>query len=399
MNQFHRHPPTHRALLPALFAVLLLAGCNSPIQVKSTTYTPLKQEKTLIAEAELLDVGILAFNPGLDDLDKKEEANILPAVRNAEAHYLATQLTHTIQDSAAWGAVRLLPSEQVITDIYISGAIQQSDGEKLALDITVRDSSGKRHYQKTYQALASRYAYERRKKLQRDPFQGLFNQIANDLVQWRQQLSGKQALDIRTISTLRFARDFSPEAFSQHLEENRKGQLKVVRLPAENDPILARIEPLRERDYLYIDTVQAYYDAFSQQMKEPYQTWRAESYDEVMAARELKRQSIQRTAGGVAAILAGIVASGSNSGAARASGAVAIGSGALLVKSGLGKKAEAQIHIEALAELGQSLEAEVEPRVIELEDQTITLTGNVQMQYQQWREILRKIYLNERGEL
>ncbi len=399
MNQFHRHPPTHRALLPALFAVLLLAGCNSPIQVKSTTYTPLKQEKTLIAEAELLDVGILAFNPGLDDLDKKEEANILPAVRNAEAHYLATQLTHTIQDSAAWGAVRLLPSEQVITDIYISGAIQQSDGEKLALDITVRDSSGKRHYQKTYQALASRYAYERRKKLQRDPFQGLFNQIANDLVQWRQQLSGKQALDIRTISTLRFARDFSPEAFSQHLEENRKGQLKVVRLPAENDPILARIEPLRERDYLYIDTVQEYYDAFSQQMKEPYQTWRAESYDEVMAARELKRQSIQRTAGGVAAILAGIVASGSNSGAARASGAVAIGSGALLVKSGLGKKAEAQIHIEALAELGQSLEAEVEPRVIELEDQTITLTGNVQMQYQQWREILRKIYLNERGEL
>lgn len=399
MNQFHRHPPTHRALLPALFAVLLLAGCNSPIQVKSTTYTPLKQEKTLIAEAELLDVGILAFNPGLDDLDEKEEANILPAVRNAEAHYLATQLTHTIQDSAAWGAVRLLPSEQVITDIYISGAIQQSDGEKLALDITVRDSSGKRHYQKTYQALASRYAYERRKKLQRDPFQGLFNQIANDLVQWRQQLSGKQALDIRSISTLRFARDFSPEAFSQHLEENRKGQLKVVRLPAENDPILARIEPLRERDYLYIDTVQAYYDAFSQQMKEPYQTWRAESYDEVMAARELKRQSIQRTAGGVAAILAGIVASGSNSGAARASGAVAIGSGALLVKSGLGKKAEAQIHIEALAELGQSLEAEVEPRVIELEDQTITLTGNVQMQYQQWREILRKIYLNERGEL
>ena len=78
---------------------------------------------------------------------------------------------------------------------------------------------------------------------------------------------------------------------------------------------------------------------------------------------------------------------------------MAIGSGALLVKSGLGKRAEAQIHVEALAELGQSLEAEVEPRVIDLEDQTITLTGNVQMQYQQWREILRKIYLSERGEL
>lgn len=399
MILFHHLPHTRHALLPGLLALLLLAGCNAPIRVKSTTYTPLEQQSTVIPEAELLDVGVLPFNPGLDDLDENDEANILPAVRNAEAHYLATQLTHTIQDSAAWGPVRLLPSEQVVMDVYVSGAIKHSDGEKLELDITVKDTTGKQHYAKTYQAVASKYAYERRKKLQRDPFQGLFNQIANDLVEWRQQLSGKQALDIRTISTLRFARDFSPEAFSQHLEADRKGRLSIARLPAENDPILRRIEPLRERDYLYIDTVQEYYDAFTRQMKEPYQTWRAESYDEAMAARELKRQSTQRTAGGIAAILAGIVASGSNSGAARASGAVAIGSGAMLVKSGLGKKAEARIHIEALAELGQSLEAEVEPRVIDLEDQTITLTGNVEMQYQQWREILRKIYLSERGEL
>ena len=401
MMPFYRSPPARAAhtRLSGLLVVLLMTGCNAPIQVKSTTYTPLQHQKAIIPEAELLDVGILTFDPGLDDLDEEEEANILPSIRNAEAHYLATQLTHTIQDSAAWGAVRLLPSAEVITDVYVSGVIKHSDGEKLELDITVKDTTGKAHYTKTYQAVASKYAYERRKKLKRDPFQGLFNQIANDLVEWRQQLSGKQALDIRTISSLRFARDFSPEAFAQHLETDRKGRLSIARLPAENDPILRRLEPLRERDYLYVDTVQEYYDAFSEQMKEPYQTWRSESYDEVMAARQLKRQSIQRTAGGVAAILAGIAASGSNSGAARASGAVAIGSGALLVKSGLGKRAEAQIHIEALAELGQSLEAEVEPQVIDLEDQTITLTGNVQMQYQQWREILKKIYLSERGEL
>jgi len=76
---------------------------------------------------------------------------------------------------------------------------------------------------------------------------------------------------------------------------------------------------------------------------------------------------------------------------------VAIGSGALLVKSGLSKRAELQIHEDTLAELAQSLEAEIEPRVIELEDRTITLTGNAAAQYAQWKTLLREIYQAERG--
>lgn len=381
-----------------LFAVVILVGCNSPIKVKTTIYTPLAPSTASVTEAELLDLGVLTFNPGLDDLTKDEEASVLPEVRNAEAHYLANQLTRTIQDSVAWGAVRMLPSEDVITDIYVSGIIVQSNGEVLELAISVADTSGKQWYSKTYQATASKYAYDRRQKLQRDPFQGLFNQIANDLIIWRQKLSGKDAQNLRTISSLRFAEDFAPQVYDQYLQVDRKGQITVDRLPANNDPILLRIQRMRERDYLYVDTVQEYYDAFSRRMIEPYQSWRAQSYDELLAARDLKRQSFERTAGGIAAIVVGILASGSNSGAARASGAVAIGSGALLVKSGLAKKAEAQIHVEALAELGQSLEAEVEPRVFELEDQTVTLTGNVQMQYDQWQEILQKIYRAERSE-
>ncbi|MFT6420051.1 MAG: hypothetical protein ACJA0O_000566, partial [Porticoccus sp.] len=72
-------------------------------------------------------------------------------------------------------------------------------------------------------------------------------------------------------------------------------------------------------------------------------------------------------------------------------------SGALLVKSGLSKRAELQIHEDTLAELAQSLEAEIEPRVIELEDRTITLTGNAAAQYAQWKTLLREIYQAERG--
>jgi len=318
-------------------------------------------------------------------------------VRVAEGHYLANQLARTIQDSTAWGAVRVLPSKEVITDIYVEGIILHSDGEKLALGITVTDTSGRQWYQRSYSQEASKYAYQRRKSLLRDPFQGLFNRIANDLSQFRKSLKSKEAMTLRNISTLRFAKDFSPEAFEQHIQADRKGVLEIKRLPASNDPTLGRIQRIRERDYLFVDTTQEYYDAFSLQMEAPYQSWRTQNYDEILAVRHLKRQSRERTIGGIVTVIAGIVAAGSNSGATRAAGAVAIGSGAMLVKSGLAKKGEAQIHIEALAELGQSLETEVEPRTVTLEDQTITLSGNVQAQYQQWKQLLQKIYTLERG--
>ncbi|MBQ0719321.1 MAG: hypothetical protein KBT88_13200 [Gammaproteobacteria bacterium] len=376
---------------------LLLVACNAPIQVKSTTYTHLQLENSEIVEAQLLDLGVLAFDPGLDELSDKQAEIVLPAVRVAEGHYLANQLARTIQDSSSWGAVRVLPTKEIITDVYVEGTIVHSDGEKLELNIVVSDTSGQQWYQRRYQQEASKYAYERRKTLHRDPFQGLFNRIANDLAEYRKSLSGKQATTLRNISSLRFARDFSPEAFSQHIQADRKGVLEIKRLPASNDPTLQRVQRIRERDYLFVDTTQEYYDAFSLQMAAPYQSWRAQNYDEVLATRRLQRQSRERTIGGIVTVIAGIVAAGSSSGASRAAGAVAIGSGAMLVKSGLAKKGEAQIHIEALAELGESLQTAVEPRTVTLEDQTITLSGNVEAQYTQWKALLQKMYAIERG--
>jgi len=263
--------PVNIKAATCLLLSLLLTACNAPIQVKSTTYTPLQLERTEIAEAELLDLGVLAFDPGLDELSDKQAEIVLPSVRVAEGHYLANQLARTIQDTAAWGAVRVLPTKEVITDVYIEGIILHSDGERLELGITVSDTSGKEWYQRSYTQEASKYAYDRRKSLLRDPFQGLFNRIANDLVDYRKALGGKQATTLRNISTLRFARDFSPEAFEQHIQADRKGVLEIKRLPATNDPILQRIQRIRERDYLFVDTTQEYYDAFSLQMEAPYQ--------------------------------------------------------------------------------------------------------------------------------
>lgn len=387
-----RSPTTIATLL---FTALLVTGCGSTT-VKSTAFEPLAQETALIPESRLLDVGVLTFDPGLDDVE--EDQSLFPEVRNAESRYFADQLVETLQRSGAWGPVRVIPSGDTVVDLYVRGKILHSDGERLALAIEARDTSGRLWLDKDYEEVVSSYAYDGRRKSERDPFQGLFNRIANDLLKKQHDLPPERAEELRLISELRFARRFAPDAYSGYLRDNRKGELEILRLPAANDPLLARIERIRRRDYLFIDTLQEHYNAFSRRMDKPYQTWRASSYEDVIAARELQRQSKARLIGGIAAVAAGIAAA-TGDGSSQVGGMMAAGAGGMLIKSALAKKQEAQMHIEALAELGQSLEAEIEPQVIELEDRTITLTGNAEAQYEQWKDILQQMYETERGDI
>jgi hypothetical protein len=168
------------------------------------------------------------------------------------------------------------------------------------------------------------------------------------------------------------------------------------RLPAEDDPMLNRVRGLRQRHYVFVDTLQGHYNGFAEEMYTPYQEWRRASYEETIALRELEAESQREMIAGGAAILAGIVAQTSGNRATRTAGAVAgVGGGGVLLKKGLLKRAEASIHSVALEELGQSLGAGITPRVIELEDRTVRLTGNVEDQYDQWRELLADIYAAE----
>jgi hypothetical protein len=98
---------------------------------------------------------------------------------------------------------------------------------------------------------------------------------------------------------------------------------------------------------------------------------------------------------GGAAIIAGVLAQSSGNRTARSAGTVGVIGGGALLKRGLEKRAESNIHSLALDELGQSLDAEITPRVIELEDRTVRLSGNVEDQYDQWRELLADIYAAE----
>lgn len=381
---------------------IVIVGTSSTLaaidKITSTTQIALKTPTRAMPESALLDIGIPRLNDGLELTD--EDDTVFPEIRFAEGTYFSNQLAKILEKSGAWGAVRVIPNKEIIVDLYITGTILQSDGETLALDIQVFDTSGKRWFAKQYKQMVGKYAYDRRLKSLGDPFQNLFVRIANDLLDYRERQSDQEAEQLRQLSELRFARQFSAPAFDAYVGEQRDGTLTIERLPAADDSILQRVQKIRDRDYLYIDSMQDYYDEFTQRMHIPYQDFRRASYDSVVKARQLKRQGNSRLIAGVGAVLAGIYGrSQATTSVANDASIATAAVGGYVIKSGLEKKQQAASYNESVAEMGVSLEAQIAPQVIELEDQTITLTGSVQTQYAQWQELLQKIYQQERGDL
>lgn len=382
-----------KAIMPCCVLLTCFLCSCSTVNVKSAQVVSIEKEQGDIAEAELLDIGIKIFNPGLENANEIDEENIIfPEIRLAEASYFPYILMDTIQSSSAWGAVRVVPQDHQWVDVTVNGKIIVSDGKSLTLAISVYDAAGNHWFSKQYTHDASMYSYKEKTVQKKEPFQSLYNQIANDLNQHRKQLTANQRVNLRAISQLRFAAAISPTMFADHIKKNQTGQYTIQRLPAENDPMVTRVQQLKERDHLFIDTLQQYYDSYVKEMQRPYHQWRSESYREVMAMDKLKRQAFNEKAAGALAIIAGILGVGKSDASVRAAGSLAVTAGAYIVKSGYDRDADAQIHIETLQELGDSLETSIAPHVIELDDRTITLTGTVNNQYSQWRKILHEIY-------
>ena len=381
-----------RSLIGVLLALSLLTGCVTET-VKSTSVPVLDAPDTPVPDAELLDVGVVILDPGISSVEDEEQ--VYPEVRRAEATFMATELADVLAEQGGWGAVRVVPDERQFSDLLVRGTILQSDGEALELKIRVSDARGTVWLDKRYTGITSRYAYEQGTRTKQDPFLSVYRMIANDMLAAFQRLPAEERTTIRRVAEMRFARDFASGAFADYLNEDPSGQVTLRRLPSEEDPMLARVRGLRQRHYVFVDTLQGHYAGFSDDMYTPYQEWRKASYEETVALRELENEAKREMIAGGAAILAGIVAQSSGSRMTRSAGAIGVVGGGALLKRGLEKRAESNIHYLALEELGQSLDAEITPRVIELEDRTVRLTGNVEDQYDQWRELLADIYAAE----
>ena len=110
--------------------------------------------------------------------------------------------------------------------------------------------------------------------------------------------------EIRTVSEMLFAKRFFFAGFDSYLAQDRNGVYQITSLPSDDDPLLQRIRDIRERDFMFIDTVQDYYATYVRQMRLPYDSWREQSYHETIELRELEASARRRFIAGAATVVA-----------------------------------------------------------------------------------------------
>ncbi len=386
--------PTGMKVLLCMTCVVYLPACTTKTIISANS-TPAVQAQVSTPTESLLDIGIMPFDPGLPNTEEAMRKEfIVPDVRRAESGYMAYHLKDTLELTGNWGAVRVTPNATDSVDVQIAGLILVSDGEHLTVKVTVVDSTGEVWLNKRYSDTASKFSYE---ALKEDPFQDLYNDIANDVLKARQGQPPDDLVNIRKVSGLKFARSLSPDAFGAYLAEEH-GRTQISQLPAEGDTMLERVDRIKEREYLFVDTMDDYYGRFYKDMRASYDEWRLATYQEAILQRQLEGQSNKRILGGIGMAAAGIYAgtqSQTYAESAAASGVVV--GGIAMVRSGLERRKDAEVHAESLRELGQSLGGEITPYLLEVEGKTIELSGTAVGQFDQWRDLLRQIYAEETG--
>ncbi|MEO1929534.1 MAG: hypothetical protein ABGX51_04085, partial [Gammaproteobacteria bacterium] len=147
---------------------LLVCLVSGLLQAKTIQYEKISLERAQIEipEEELLDIGILLFDPNIPDEDNEL---IFPEIRKAEARYIPYHLKKTLQDTGFWGGVWVLPEKSEAIDLIISGRIEVSNGLDVSIRIGAWDITGKEWVNKVYSSTVAQSSYSKRRDLTQDP--------------------------------------------------------------------------------------------------------------------------------------------------------------------------------------------------------------------------------------
>jgi hypothetical protein len=160
--------------------------------------------------------------------------------------------------------------------------------------------------------------------------------------------------------------------------------------------MMRRVEAIRERDFMFVDTLNELYASFYARMDGSYDDWREFSFEEESALRELRREARMRKILGGLMILGAAFVDGDSS-ASRAARDAAVLGGVYAVGTGIEKGKESKIHRESLRELAGSFDVEIEPVLVEVEGKQLRLEGSAEAQYAEWRRLLSDLFAAETG--
>ena len=350
-----------------------------------------------ILEDQLLDVGIQVFESEKFTQEQAEKEHTSVQIRKAERHFMPYHLKNTLQQSSYWGAVRVLPGETESIDVLVTGNILESNGTQLFFKVDVVDATDKTWFSKKYKCEATPAFYSENRIGEKDAFQYLYNAISNDLSDYFMKLTPEEIKNIRTVSKLKFAQDFAPAVYDGYLAKDKENRLAVNRLPADEDAMMTRLLKIREREFMYVDIVNEYYNEYYAKMWSPYENWRKLNYEEITAIEKIEHNALMQKLTGML-LIAGAIAL--NVGDVKNTGALQVGMvliGGQVIVNGFNVTKEAEIHSAAIKELSESFGDEMKPVVMDFEGKQFELTGSAEEQFKHWRELLRQIYITETG--
>ncbi len=376
-----------------LCLLLPLAGCALRIPEPSP-YTNLQIPAAVPAEAQLLDVAIgqFTFEPPLTD-----GAPILQLsdIREAESRYMPVMLRHSLTQAGTWGAVHVLPEAGPGHDVRVEGEILESEPHTLRLRVAVHDASGAQWFENIYTEHVGEEVHGDNALGVNDPFDGLYNRVANDMLLYAQQNLDPAAItSIRQLAELQFGKEFAPEVYGGYLTMDRKGISSVSRMPPANDPSVVHLDQIRQRDRAFQEVLQQHYVDFAREISNSYFGFRRQGFRELQDLQRLQKDARNDIVGG--AILLGVAAATSNidSTLTTIGTAATAVAGAAMIRRGVNNY---DSNTPFLDELAASFSGEVATEVVMLDEDVVTLSGSTESIYAQWKEILRELLMEDRS--
>lgn len=380
----------------ALLVLPLLTACALALPELKPAPIPLERPLNLVGdvnlaqtvqappESALIEIGVQVFGTA----QKKEGEYkigdwVFDEIIQKETQFLPHLLKNTLVASNQWGAIRVIPERDPSLDLIVEGQIIQSDGETLELQIRAIDSSGREWLNRTYadQSIQEEYPESTRFTLENtfdainfvDPFQDIYNRIANDLVAVSIRLGEQTLVDLNLVTDMLYASDLSPDTFSGSIIKNEDGLLLVETLPSLDDPMMARVADMKYRHHLFIDTVDEYYQTLYDDIQPAYVLWRRYSIDQISEIETSRQEAGRSDYGG--------------------------SSGFLSLSQRYDRFKWSKIFEREFSDLAAGFNNELAPAFLELNSQVHGLTGTMEQQYREWRGILRRIFELENGEI
>jgi len=233
---------------------------------------------TLVAatsDGTALNVTIPVFDPGIpDDPSVFREMQVFPRIRQIEARLMPFLLRETLVESQQWGAVRVVTKPDTAAELQLYGTIVRSNGDWLDLRIRAVDATENVWFDKIFSSQASEESVTRQDDKGTPEFAAIYAEIAIELAALLDRMGEAAVSNIKGTSLIRYASELAPTAFSGYIEQTDDGTLRLLRLPARNDPMLIRIETIRNTEFVITDAVDAKYREFKADLARTYRVWR-----------------------------------------------------------------------------------------------------------------------------